>query len=160
MIISTIGYEGLDIDAFMGLLTENGIETVVDVREMPLSRKPGFSKKTLTNILNLSGFEYVHMVKLGCPKTVRDCYRQDGDWGRYTEGFLNYLKTQHSSIAELSGLAASSSCALLCYEADFNFCHRSMVAGAVRDYCGAEVKHIVASAAKRAASESLRLAFA
>lgn len=120
MIISTIGYEGLDIDAFMVLLAENDIETVVDVREMPLSRKPGFSKKTLTNILNLSGFEYIHMVKLGCPKTVRDRYRQDGDWERYTEGFLKYLETQQSSIAELSNLVASSGCALLCYEADFN----------------------------------------
>lgn len=160
MIISTIGYEGLDIDAFMALLAENGIETVVDVREMPLSRKPGFSKKTLTNILNLSGFEYVHMVKLGCPKAVRDRYRQDGDWGLYTEGFLNYLGTQQSSVVELSNLAVSSSCALLCYEADFNYCHRLMVANAVKDYCGAEIKHIMVSTSKRAASESLRSAFA
>lgn len=160
MIIRTIGYEGLDIDAFMVLLAENGIETVVDVREMPLSRKPGFSKKNLTNILNLSGFEYIHMVKLGCPKTVRDRYRQDDDWERYTEGFLQYLEMQQSSIAELSSLVASSSCALLCYEADFNFCHRSMVANAVRDYCEAEVKHIVASNAKTMNLASLHLAFA
>lgn len=160
MIISTIGYEGIDIDAFMVLLAENGIETVVDVREMPLSRKPGFSKKTLANILNLSGFEYIHMVKLGCPKTVRDRYRQDGDWKRYTEGFLNYLETQQSTIAELSSLAASSSCALLCYEADFNYCHRSMVADAVKDYCGANVIHIRLSARTEAVAASLPLAFA
>lgn len=160
MIISTVGYEGLDIDAFMVLLAESGIETVVDVREMPLSRKPGFSKKTLSNILNLSGFEYIHMVKLGCPKTVRDRYRQDGDWGRYTAGFLNHLEAQRSSVAELSSLAASSSCVLLCYEADFNYCHRSMVADAVKDYCGANVIHIQASAKTEAVVASLPLAFA
>jgi len=55
MTVFTIGYEGLDIDAFMSLLAEHGIDTVVDVRELPLSRKPGFSKKALANILNISG---------------------------------------------------------------------------------------------------------
>ena len=66
MKIYTVGYEGLDIDSFLSLLAENDIETVVDVREMPLSRKPGFSKKSLEAVLNLSGREYVHMVALGC----------------------------------------------------------------------------------------------
>ena len=160
MNVFTIGYEGLDIDAFMSLLTEHGIDTIVDVRELPLSRKPGFSKKALASVLNLSGLEYVHMVDLGCPKTVRDRYREDGNWKRYTEGFLKYLKTQDAAIAELSDLVNSSNCALLCYEADFNFCHRSMVAKAVRDYCGAGVEHIQAAAAKTVSPASLRLAFA
>ncbi|MFZ5533423.1 MAG: hypothetical protein ACOY5H_07850 [Pseudomonadota bacterium] len=57
-------------------------------------------------------------------------------------------------------MAASSNCALLCYEADFNFCHRSMVANAVRDACGADVEHITAVNAKTASPASLRLAFA
>jgi uncharacterized protein (DUF488 family) len=160
MTVFTIGYEGLDIDDFMSLLAEHGVETVVDVRELPLSRKPGFSKKALASVLNLSGLEYVHMVDLGCPKTVRDRYREDGNWKRYTEGFLKYLKTQDAAIAELSDLVNSSNCALLCYEADFNFCHRSMVAKAVRDYCGAGVEHIQAADAKTVSSASLRLAFA
>ena len=160
MIISTIGYEGLNVDEFMLLLSEHGIETIVDVREMPLSRKPGFSKKALTNILNLSGFEYVHMVELGCPKPVRDRYRQDGNWQRYTVGFLDYLETQGIAIAELSTLAASSNCVLLCYEADPNFCHRSMVANAVKEYSGVEVKHIKASAVKTTFPASSQLVFA
>lgn len=160
MTVFTIGYEGLDIDAFMSLLAEHGIETVVDIRELPLSRKPGFSKKALAGVLNLSGLEYVHMVDLGCPKPVRDRYREDGNWKRYTEGFLKHLKTQKVAIAELSDLVSSSNCALLCYEADFNFCHRSMVANAVRDYCGANVEHIKAADARTTSLASLRLAFA
>lgn len=142
MTVFTIGYEGLDIDDFMSLLSEHGIETVVDIRELPLSRKPGFSKKALANVLNLSGLEYVHMVELGCPRPVRDGYRADGDWKRYTKGFLSHLKTQKDAIASLADLVESSTCALLCYEADFNFCHRSMVADAVNKRCGAEVEHI------------------
>ena len=160
MKIYTVGYEGLDIDSFLSLLAENDIETVVDVREMPLSRKPGFSKKSRASVLNLSGREYVHMVDLGCPKQVRDRYREDGNWKRYTEGFMKHLKTQDDAIAKLSALVATSNCALLCYEADSNFCHRSMVASAVKDYCGARVTHIKASAKKASPVASLQLAFA
>jgi len=160
MTVFTIGYEGLSIDAFLSMLTEYDIETVVDVRELPLSRKPGFSKKALANTLNLSGLEYTHMVNLGCPKPVRDGYREDGNWRRYTDGFLKHLKTQETAIVELSELVVTSNCALLCYEADFNFCHRLMVANAVRDYCGAGVEHIKAENAKRGSSASLQLAFA
>jgi uncharacterized protein (DUF488 family) len=151
MTIYTVGYEGLDIDAFISLLVEHGVETVVDIRELPLSRKPGFSKKALSSALNLSGFEYVHMAELGCPKPVRDRYREDGSWRRYTDGFVRYLKTQDSAIVELSGLALSSNCALLCYEADFNFCHRSMVADAVNKYCGLGVEHIAVKTGRFAA---------
>lgn len=148
MTVFTIGYEGLGIDAFMSLLTEHGIDTIVDVRELPLSRKPGFSKKALGTLLNLSGIEYVHMAAPGCPKPVRDRYREDGNWKRYTAGFMKYLKTQDDAIAELSSLVAASNCALLCYEADANFCHRSMVANAVKEYCGARVTHIRAATKK------------
>lgn len=142
MTVFTIGYEGLDIDDFVSLLAVHGIETVVDIRELPLSRKPGFSKKALANVLNLSGIGYVHMVELGCPRPVRDGYRADGDWKRYTKGFLNHLKMQKDAISSLVELVETSTCALLCYEADFNFCHRSMVADAVSKRCGAEVEHI------------------
>lgn len=160
MTVFTIGYEGLDIDTFMSLLSEHGIDMIVDVRELPLSRKPGFSKKALGSLLNLSGREYVHMVDLGCPKPIRDRYREDGNWKRYTEGFMKYLKTQDDAIAELSSLATASNCALLCYEADSNFCHRSMIANAVKDYCGARVTHIKAAAKTTSPAASLRLAFA
>jgi uncharacterized protein (DUF488 family) len=149
MTVFTIGYEGLDIEAFMSLLTEHRIDMVVDVRELPLSRKPGFSKKALRSLLKLSGREYVHMAELGCPKRVRDRYREDGNWKRYTEGFMKHLKMQDNAIVGLSSLAASSNCALLCYEADSNFCHRSMVANAVKDYCGARVTHLKAAAKQR-----------
>lgn len=142
MTVFTIGYEGLDIAAFLALLTAHGIDTVVDIRELPLSRKPGFSKKALANHLNLSGLNYVHMVELGCPKPVRERYRKDGDWPRYTQGFLQHLATQDAAVAALSERAKASNCALLCFEADFRACHRSMVAHAVHEHGGAEVLHI------------------
>jgi uncharacterized protein (DUF488 family) len=160
MTVFTIGYEGLDIEAFMSLLAQHCIETVVDIRELPLSRKPGFSKKALANVLNLSGLDYIHMIDLGCPKTVRDLYREDGNWKRYTQGFLKHLKTQKAAVAELSNLVGLANCALLCFEADFNFCHRSLVAKAIGDNCGADTKHIQAMAAKTAGPASRRAALA
>lgn len=160
MTVFTIGYEGLQLDEFMSLLTKHGIETVVDIRELPLSRKPGFSKKALARALNDSGFEYLHMAVLGCPRPVRDRYRADGNWDRYTEGFLKHLKAQKGAIGELSDLVSSSNCALLCFEADFNFCHRLMVADAVTERCGAKVKHITAPKVRTTRPADQQLAFA
>ena len=160
MTVFTIGYEGLDIEAFVTLLSQQGIDTVVDVRQLPLSRKPGFSKKALSSVLNLAGLAYVHMAELGCPKPVRDRYREDGNWAQYTAGFMRHLRMQGPAIAELSRRVASSDCALLCYEADASFCHRSMVAAAVRDHCGANVRHLSARDARTTNPAPNRLAFA
>ncbi|MDO9103343.1 MAG: DUF488 domain-containing protein [Methylovulum sp.] len=142
MKIYTVGYEGHNFDSFLSLLAENDIETIVDVREIPLSRKPNFSKKSLEAALNISGREYVHMGILGCPKPVRDKYRLDGDWKRYTKGFMKHLATQDAAVAELSALASTTSCALLCFEADPRFCHRSMVANALEQQFHARVQHL------------------
>ena len=78
MSVFTVGYEGLDIDTFVELLAKHNIDTVVDISELPLSRKCGFSKKALGSALLLHGHEYVHMAALGCPKPVRNEYRDDG----------------------------------------------------------------------------------
>lgn len=149
MTIFTIGYEGMSIDTFMSLLALHGIKTIVDIRELPLSRKPGFSKKSLANTLNLAGFEYIHIASLGCPKPVRDSYRADANWAHYTEDFLQHLQTQKHALADLAQLTASSSCALLCYEADYNFCHRSLVAKALQSLCDTGITHIKKIAATK-----------
>lgn len=100
------------------------------------------------------------MPALGCPKRVRECYRLDGNWRRYTDGFLSHLAAQREAIAELSGMVRHTDCALLCYEADFNYCHRSMVADAVHDYCGVKVEHIVASGARTASPARFQMEMA
>jgi len=160
MTIYTIGYEGIDIQQFFTLLRGHDIETIVDVRELPLSRKPGFSKKLLAATLNLSGLEYIHLANLGCPKPIRDLYRFDANWRRYKESFLKYLSTQEEAIEELATLAGSSSCALLCFEADFNYCHRSIVADAVKQRSGMRVSHIRSDELKTKIPADFGLVFA
>jgi uncharacterized protein (DUF488 family) len=160
MNIYTIGYEGLDMDGFLTLLRNSGVETLVDVRELPLSRKAGFSKKGLGDTLNLNGFEYVHLPTLGCPKPIREQYRVDSDWSRYKVGFLKYLQQQQDMITEMAGMASVTTCALMCFEADYNYCHRSMVADAVKKVSGLDLVHLHASSLKKAKSETLSLEFA
>ena len=67
----TIGYEGFTSDEWLDSLVASGVQTVVDVREMPLSRKPGFSKSRLADALRARGIEYVHLRSLGNPKEYR-----------------------------------------------------------------------------------------
>ena len=160
MTIYTIGYEGIDIKDFLSLLRKHHIETLVDVRELPLSRKPGFSKNTLANTLNLSGLEYIHLPALGCPKPIRNRYRADGNWAQYKVEFLKYLQTQTEALGDLAALASISNCALVCFEADFNYCHRSMVADAVKRLGAIDVVHIQCATSKKAISASHAPAYA
>jgi uncharacterized protein (DUF488 family) len=160
MKVFTVGYEGMSIDQFTSLLSQHGIQTIVDVRELPLSRKRGFSKKALSSFLALSGVGYVHLPSLGCPKTVRDRYKADGDWSRYTTGFSRHLQDQATAIAGLAELVGASNCALMCYEADFNYCHRSMVANALRESHNVEVSHLKAASVRTATPAAPQLAFA
>jgi uncharacterized protein (DUF488 family) len=160
MTIYTIGYEGIDIDDFLCLLQKNNIETVVDIRELPLSRKPGFSKNSLANHLNLQGFEYIHLPKFGCPKPIRNQYKSDNNWQSYKKAFTNYIQTQSKELLELANLANSSNCALFCFEADYNFCHRSLVANEIHMNHGLPIDHIKVIKSKTKNSVDSILAFA
>lgn len=153
MSILTIGYEGLNIENFLALLRLGNVETVVDIRELPLSRKRGFSKNGLREILNANGFAYRHISQLGCPKAIRDQYRRDGDWERYTKDFKGYLAGQDEVIAQLTEMAEASHCALLCFEANYRMCHRSIVAAVVERESGAQVQHLSAAAIKTRKAE-------
>lgn len=142
MQVFTTGYEGATLQAFLQRLAAEGIELVVDIREAPVSRKPGFSKSALGEALRAAGIEYRHMRELGCPKPIRDRHRNDGDWERYTRCFMKHLAEQGAALDALATLTRVQPTALLCYEADFNRCHRTYVARAVARSTGATVCHI------------------
>lgn len=75
------GYEKQNIDDFVSKLMKNKISILVDVREIPLSRKKGFSKKSLQLKLNEAGIEYLHIKQLGSPKLIRHKLREDKNYG-------------------------------------------------------------------------------
>jgi uncharacterized protein (DUF488 family) len=125
--LSTIGYEGASVAEFIAALKAAGTTLLLDVRELPISRKPGFAKAALRDALAEAGIEYRHERALGSPKDVRHRLRADGDVARYWRDFNAHLATQQGLLDELAA-TLSGSVALLCYERDPAQCHRSAVA--------------------------------
>ena len=80
MTLFNIGYEGRSLDDFIAALRAAGVTLLADVRDAPISRKPGFSKNALANALQEQGIAYRHIRALGCPKPVRDAWKEDHGW--------------------------------------------------------------------------------
>lgn len=140
----TFGYEGLEIAEFIVRLQEAGIHAVVDVRELPLSRKKGYSKTAFHAHLLQAGISYSHVPTLGCPKPIRNRYREDGDWDRYSRDFHAYLAGQGEPLENLTRLTRTTTACLVCYEADFDRCHRTYVARAAHRLGAPAVAHLTA----------------
>lgn len=128
MKIFTIGYEGATMDAFLATLREAGVEQVIDVRALPLSRRPGFSKNILAATLKDSGIGYVHLKALGTPKPGRDAAKK-GDWRTMERVYAGqlHLPEAQAQAAQLRDLATEKPSALLCFERDPKHCHRTML---------------------------------
>lgn len=124
----TAGYEQTTPDRFLRLLTQNGVEVVVDVRKTPLSRKKGFSKNQLQHALSESGINYIHVEALGAPKEIRDRLHEGGSWWDYVKGYEKVLASRRAELLDLVELASSQRACLLCFERDASSCHRSLVA--------------------------------
>lgn len=128
--IFTIGYEGVSIDRFVNSLIENNINALIDVRNNPVSMKPGFSKRSLAEYMKVVDIGYFHFPELGIPSRLRQDLKTRADYERL---FLFYLSDiisyQRKSIADLMKiLLEQRRVALTCYEADYSLCHRSKLA--------------------------------
>jgi uncharacterized protein (DUF488 family) len=141
-VLYTAHYEGMDSLTFLHTLRMHGVRSLVDVREFPLSRKRGFSKTPLRQLLAEAGVAYLHVPALGCPKPIRDRYREDGNWARYTKEFMGHLRGQSSPIRDLVELSRATTAALMCFEANYSLCHRTYVARAVAAAGGPPVWHL------------------
>jgi uncharacterized protein (DUF488 family) len=132
MRIFTIGYEYVTMSDFIAALTSAGIRRVIDVRALPLSRRPGFSKTPLKGALAEAGIEYVHLRALGTPAAGRDAARK----GRHEELKRIYagqleLPEAIAQGAQMVELARAKPSALLCFEREPAGCHRSRLIKAV-----------------------------
>jgi uncharacterized protein (DUF488 family) len=148
MRLFTIGYEGATQAELIGTLQKAGVRRVIDVRAVPLSRKPGFSKNVLRNGLAEAGIDYLHLRGLGTPPEGREAARK----GRYAELERIYgeqLKTPEAiaQAAIMLDRARDAPSALLCFERDPAACHRSLLVAAVAP--GAEVVDLSVSAASQ-----------
>lgn len=130
--IWTIGYEQATVAAVMNALVEAGVEVLADVRALPLSRRPGFSKSALAGSAREAGIEYVHFRALGTPADGRAAARRNDHSAleRIYEGQLQ-LPAAIAAGAILADLAKERNVALLCYERAAHGCHRSLLQKAV-----------------------------
>jgi len=143
MTIYTIGYEGVTMEEFIATLKSAGVEQVIDVRALPLSRRPGFSKTPLRNALAEAGIGYIHLKALGTPKEGREAARKH-DRATLDRIYANQLALPEAQMqaAQMRELATERPSALLCYERDPSCCHRTLLLEAEGD--GAEVVDLFA----------------
>lgn len=132
--LSTIGYELATPATLVDALLAAGVEVLVDVRAVPNSRRPGFSKKALTAVCGEAGIDYLHLRGLGTPAEGRAAARA-GRHAEMQEIFARQLETLEARddlfvLTEL--IKAGRSACLLCLEASPEHCHRRLIARAVQ----------------------------
>ena len=99
---------------------------MIDVRAVPLSRKPGFSKNVLAAGLKEAGIGYVHLKALGTPPAGREAARK-GRMDEMKRIYAEQLETPEAGAeaAQMIVLAEETPSALLCFERDPAQCHRT-----------------------------------
>lgn len=124
--VFSIGYEGLTIDSFLHKLIANGITFVVDVRSNPQSMKYGFSKKSFKQYIESAGMKYIHIPELGIPSFMRKGLGESVSHKTLFKAYESKLLPKHETeIKQLIDLTNQNErIALVCFEADHNFCHR------------------------------------
>lgn len=136
----TTGYSGHDQASFLDHLIEQKIEVVVDVRQNPISRKRGFSRRSLQEFLEANGVEYVHAPSFGVPRELRDKLRdEEMDLQQYLRAFGKHVQRESDALRELYERATKQRCCLLCMEQNHTECHRSVVADAITKLNGRKV---------------------
>ncbi len=132
MKIFTIGYQGVTQPELIAALMAAGVERLIDVRAVPLSRRPGFSKKILAGGLRAAGIDYVHLRALGTPPDGRAAARK-GDHAALERSYAGQLELPEAIAqgAAMLELAAEKPSALLCFERDPGGCHRTLLIAAL-----------------------------
>jgi uncharacterized protein (DUF488 family) len=128
MQIFTIGYEGATQPELIEALQTARVELLADIRAVPLSRRPGFSKNILANGLRDAGIDYVGLKSLGTPAEGREAARR-GDHRTLARVYASQLELPEAIAqgAQLRALAAERRTALLCFEREPVGCHRSLL---------------------------------
>jgi uncharacterized protein (DUF488 family) len=141
--LATIGYENDTQAAVIARLKAAGVDTVVDVRAVASSRRPGFSKTLLAASLAEAGIGYLHLRQLGTPKPGREAARK-GDIATMHAIFEDHLAEPAAQVelAKATEMAKDRKIALLCYEADHKGCHRAILADRIRAVLSCEVVNL------------------
>ncbi len=141
--VFTIGYEARDASGLISDLAAAGVAVLVDVRELPLSRRRGFSKTALRAAVEDAGMAYVHERAVGNPKPFRDAWKA-GDTATGAAGYVAHLHNgSKANVDALARRVAEGGVCLMCVENDPSECHRSLLVDALRERLdGLQVEHL------------------
>jgi uncharacterized protein (DUF488 family) len=145
--IWTVGHSTRTIEEFIDLLRHHQIETLVDVRHFPGSRKfPHFSKGALHDALVTAGIRYEHLVELGGRRPVHPDSHNVAWRNASFRGYADYMETDpfRGGVERLLEIARAGRTAIMCSEAVWWRCHRSMIADYLKAM-GVQVSHILSA---------------
>jgi uncharacterized protein (DUF488 family) len=148
----TIGYEKALLREVIATLGAAGVEILLDVRDRPISRRPGFSKRQLAAAVEEAGMRYVHLAALGTPPEGRLAGRRR-DWPRFwaiVDAKLSGPEAELDLVRAADIALAAPSC-LLCYEADWQNCHRRRIGEMLEARHGFAIRHLAPNLAAGAA---------
>jgi len=139
----TVGFVRALLKDVVATLTAAGVAVLLDVRDRPISRRPGFPKRQLAGAIEEAGMRYIHLQALGTPPEGRLANRRR-EWERFWGIVEEKLARPEAELAlqEAAELARAAPSCLLCHEADWQICHRRRVAEILAERHGFTVSHL------------------
>jgi uncharacterized protein (DUF488 family) len=138
----TIGYEGRTGAQVVEMLRAAAVTVLVDVRAVPMSRKPDFRKKAWAAMLEAAQIRYYGCAAVGTPKVLRDRLAIDRNYDTFFRDYRRHLRSQYEPMYDLQALLDSERIALMCFEADAATCHRSVIAERLGKSAGLRPLHL------------------
>src|SRR5215831_14337819 len=149
--ILTVGHSNRSLPEFLALLATHGVNALADVRRLPSSRRhPQFSSRALEASLREAGIDYAHLPELGGLRKPRPDSPHTAFREPMFRAYADNMRSDEFAIglARLLALAARTTTAAMCAEADPFHCHRLLLADALT-VRGHAVAHIVGSGPPR-----------
>lgn len=146
MKLYTIGFTKKSAEKFFGLLGDNSIQRLVDIRLHPGGQLAGFAKgDDLAYFLReLASCSYIHLPELAPTDDVLSTYRKDHKWPKYVERFEALMDERNIPQSLDRAMFEQERCCLLCSEATPEQCHRRLVAERIAArWPNVEIVHLV-----------------
>lgn len=127
-VLYTLGYEGLHFEEYVNKLIKKGVKLLCDVRRNPLSRKFGFTQRTLSTLLPRFGIEYLHLPELGIEATSRKQLESRSDYEALFADYKKSLQKRQAGLARImEQFGRHNRIALTCFEREPQSCHRHCI---------------------------------
>ena len=140
-VIFSLGYERKTKESMLQLLKSYKVTELVDIRNNPFSYNKNFSEKLLKETLEIENIRYINLPKLGAPRNIRVEIKEKGNREKFFLEYSRWLDSNKSYLDILDLIARKNTTAIMCLEANYQDCHRSIIEQRLKDR-GYEVIHL------------------